>query len=77
MSFVVEWGGLVEGGGGESFIFGVRGRAIQIPFLADVRLALLLSIELLLLLPFLVLVLVIFIIKTLSNKMTILTALEA
>ena len=78
MSLVGKEGGLVEGGGGKSFVVGVRRRAIRVPFLAKVRFALLVLVELLLLLlPTLVLVLVICIIGTLCNKMTRLIALEA
>jgi hypothetical protein len=66
---VGEEGGFVEGGGNKSFIIGVRWRAVRVPFLTDVSLALHLSVKLLfLLLPFLVLYLVILIIRTLSIK---------
>jgi hypothetical protein len=69
---------LVEGQGGESFVVRVGRRAIRIPLFAKVRLALRLLVELLLLpLPALFLSLVIIIIRTVSNKMTSLTTLEA
>jgi hypothetical protein len=74
--FVGEEGRFVEGSGGESLIVGVGGGAIRIPLLADMRLALGLLV-ILLLLPFVPLFLVTFIIRTVSNKMTKLTAFEA
>jgi hypothetical protein len=69
---------LVEGRGGESFVVGVRRRAIRIPLLAKVRLALHLLVGLLFLpLPALFLSLVTIIIGIVSNKVTSLTGLEA
>jgi hypothetical protein len=78
VSPVREEGGLVEGGGSKSLIIGVGRRAVRFPLLANVRLALCLPVVIFLLLfPFLFSSLVIFIIKTLCNKMTRLTTLEA
>jgi hypothetical protein len=78
VAFIGEERRLVEGRGSESFVVGVGRRAVRVPFLSKVRLALCLPVALLLLLlPMSFLSLVIFIIKTLSNKMTSLTAFEA
>jgi hypothetical protein len=78
VTLVGEEGRLVEGRGGESFIVGVRRRAIRIPLLAKVRLALRLLVGFLFLpLPALLLSLVTIIIGTVSNKVTSLTTLEA
>ena len=68
----------VEGGGGESFVVGVGRRAIRIPLLSKVCLALGLFVGLLLFpLSALPLFLVTIIIGTVSNKVTNLTTLEA
>jgi hypothetical protein len=68
----------VEGGGGESFVVGFGRRAIRIPLLSKVCLALSLLVNLLVLsFPILSLFLVTIIIGTVSNKVTNLTTLEA
>jgi hypothetical protein len=78
VSLTGEEGGLVEGGGSKSLIVGVESKAVRIPLLANVSLALCLLVVLfLLLLPFLFLYLVILIIETLCNKTTKLTTFEA
>jgi hypothetical protein len=78
MVFVGEERRLVEGRGSESFVVGVRRRAVRVPFLSKVRLALCLSVALLfLLLPALSLSLVTIIIRTICNKVTSLTTFEA
>jgi hypothetical protein len=78
MAFVGEERRLVEGRGSESFVVEVRRRAVRVPFLSKVRLALCLPVDLLfLLLPALFLSLVTIIIGTICNKMTSLTAFEA
>jgi hypothetical protein len=69
---------LVEGRGGESFVVGVGRRAIRIPLLAEVSLALCLLVRLLFLpLPAFFLSLVTIIIRTISNKVNSLTTFEA
>jgi hypothetical protein len=78
VSFVGEERGLVEGRGSESFVVGVGRKAIRVPLLSKMCLALCLPVVLfLLLLPALFLFLVISIIGTIFYKMTSLTALEA
>ena len=78
MRLVGEEGRLVEGGGGKSFVVGVGRRAIRVPLLSKVYLALSLLVNLLVLsLPILSLFLVTIIIGTISNKVTNLTTLEA
>jgi hypothetical protein len=78
MAFVGEERRLVEGRGSESFIVGVGRRAVRVPFLSKVRLALCVPVALLLLLlPALFLSLVTIIIGTICNKVTSLTAFEA
>jgi uncharacterized membrane protein len=74
---VGEEAGFVEGRGDKSLIVEVGRRAVRVPLLSHVRLALLPIEFLILLLSFFLLVLIIFIIGTLSNKMTGLTTLEA
>jgi hypothetical protein len=76
VTLVGEEGRLVEGGGSESFIFGVGGGAIRIPLLPDMCFALGLLVVLFLL-PLVSFFLVTFIIGTVSNKMTKLTTFEA
>jgi hypothetical protein len=77
MTLVGEEGRLVKGRGGESFVVGVRRRAIRIPFLSKVRLALRLLIGLLLFpLSAFFLLLVISIIETICYKMTSLTTFK-
>jgi hypothetical protein len=73
---VGEEGRFVEGGGGESFVVGVRRGAIRIPLLSKVRLALGLLV-ILLLFPLVPFFLVTIIIGTASDKMTNLTTFEA
>jgi hypothetical protein len=77
MAFVGEERRLVEGRGSESFVVGVERRAVRVPFLSKVRLALCLPVALLFLLPALFLSLVTIIIGTICNKVTSLTAFEA
>ena len=78
MAFVGEERGLVEGWGSKSFVVGVGGRAVWIPFFAKMRIAFRLLVGLLLLpLPALFLSLVTIIIGTVYNKVTSLTAFEA
>jgi hypothetical protein len=77
VSFIGEERGLVEGRGSESFVVGVGRRAVRVPFLSEVCLALCLPVVIfLLLLPALFLFLVISIIWTICYKVTSLTALE-
>src|SRR5688572_25115903 len=73
---VGEEGRFVEGRGDESFVVGVGRRAIRVPLLAKMCLALSLLV-ILLLFPLLLLFLVTIIIGTISDKMTNLTTLEA
>jgi hypothetical protein len=78
VTFVGEEGRLVEGRGGESFVVGVRRRAVRVPFLSEMCLALCLPVALfLLLLPALFLSLDTIIIRTICYKVTSLTAFEA
>jgi hypothetical protein len=78
VTFVGEEGRLVEGRGGESFVVGVGRRAVRVPFLSEVCLALCLPVALfLLLLLALFLSLVTIIIRTICYKVTSLTAFEA
>jgi hypothetical protein len=78
VAFVGEERGLVEGRGSESFVVGVGGRAVRVPFFFEVCLALCLPVALfLLLLSALFLSLVTIIIGTLCYEMTSLTAFEA
>jgi hypothetical protein len=78
VAFVGEERRLVEGRGSESFVVRVRGRAIRVPFLSEVCLALCLPVALfLILLPALFLSLVTIIIGTICYKVTSLTAFEA
>jgi hypothetical protein len=77
VAFVGEERGLVEGRGSESFVVGVGGRAVRVPFLSEVCLALCLPVALFLLLPALFLSLVTIIIGTICYKVTSLTAFEA
>jgi hypothetical protein len=78
VAFVGEERRLVEGRGSKSFIVGVGRRAVRVPFLSEVCLALCLLVALLLLLlPALFLSLVTIIIGTICNKVTSLTAFEA
>jgi hypothetical protein len=78
MAFVGEERRFVEGRGSQSFIVGVGGGAVGVPFLPDVCFALGLPVVLLLLpLPVLFLSLVIIIIGTLSYEVTSLTTFEA
>jgi hypothetical protein len=77
VAFVGEDKGLVEGRGSETFVVGVRGRAVRVPFFFEVCLALCLPVALfLLLLPAPFLSLVTIIIGTLCYEMTSLTAFE-
>jgi hypothetical protein len=76
MIFIGEEGHFVEGGGGESFIVGVRRRTIRVSLLSKVCLALSLFVCLLLF-PLVSLFLVTIIIGTVSDKMTNLTTFEA
>jgi hypothetical protein len=78
VTFIREERGLVEGRGSESFVVGVGGRAVRVPFLSEVCLALCLLVALfLLLLPALLLSLVTIIIGTICYKVASLTAFEA
>jgi hypothetical protein len=79
VAFVREERRFFEGRGSESFVVGVRRRAVRVPFLSEVCLALCLPVALFLLpLPmlFLFLVIVIVIIGALCYKMTSLTAFK-
>jgi hypothetical protein len=76
VAFVGEERRLVEGRDSKSFVIRVGRRAVQVPFLSEVCLALCLPVALLLLLPALFLSLVTIIIGTICNKVTSLTAFE-